>query len=187
MNKLNKKIYKVDLYMIDKDASQSFVKKDYKTEKNLYFCKQKYVTTLLIYCSHNTARELITDRKIPYFGYSSRSDTRKYFGNDNDRLFFDKYTYSSLKVTYLRVGLDEAEKYLEEKLDPKRYGITENYVSMDELRNKYLEELNNMFDIARLDYDEVLSKASFSTTQAQVKYENKLNKVKAKKLRDRYL
>lgn len=182
MSKLNKKVYKVRLYKIDKNAQNSEVKKDAKVAYNLFMCDNISICDLLVYDAVTSARELITGKKIPYF-CEGLNGKFIYRGGKSDRVFFELY---NVKLKNLIVGLDEIEAYLEEKLDPKRYNLDDNYVSKKELRNKYLEELNDIFNSAYEDYNEVLEYSSYSSEYSKIKYERKNNKRRVKELTKKY-
>ena len=183
MSNLNRKIYKISIYSIDKYAPQPYVKKDYSAGLNLRDCNCRKVVDILAYDSVIHPREIITNKKIPWFcgkHYRKVGDEKVFFKFEDSRI-------NGIDMYSLLANIDEIEKYLKDNLNAERYNIEDNYISKRELKKMYLEYLNNIFKQARDDYDEVLECAPYSTQIREIKLQKKNNKIKLKELKKKYL
>ena len=169
----SKKIYKVNLYSIDKKYPYQLVKKDESKGKNLYNCDNVVVAKLLVYKNLFTIREIVTGKIIPRLIF--KDGNYIYTGLKDEAVFVYQFQIGSHNLVTDYSLVDE---YLEENLDPKKYLLDGNYVTDKILKEKYLEYLNDIFKVGYEDYVEILKTSGYTSLESQKKYEKKLGKNK---------
>ena len=150
MNKFDKKIYKANLYICNGNFSNR-IKKDYSISENISILKSYIfleepfdnVGKILIYKSFLGYREFITDKEIPYLKMTGNilQSEKQFKLTKEEPIFIDTISCFEDNI----VSLDEIRLYLEDKLNPSNYQITENYDNNILLKKYYLEKINYFF------------------------------------------